>query len=100
MHKNKLAKDMKYGSKAAPIGEDNYLHMTRSNLIMQNGVQYLTVKEASIYPTRGQHNNNNNSSFGNEYTAMINGSSKSLSASSNDINLRQASPNMFLGNSK
>lgn len=67
-HRSKLAKDTKLGSKQAPIGEDNYLHMTRSNLIMQNGgaVPYVTMKESIIYPR-------SLTVYGNEYTTLGNG---------------------------
>lgn len=63
-HRSKLAKDTKLGSRHAPIGEDNYLHMTRSNLIMQNGgaVSYIT-KDSIIYPR-------SLTVYGNEYTTL------------------------------
>lgn len=64
-HRSKLAKDTKLGSRMSPIGEDNYLHMTRSNLIMQNGgaVPYVTMKESIVYPR-------SLTVYGNEYTML------------------------------
>lgn len=64
-HRSKLAKDTKLGSRQAPIGEDNYLHLTRSNLIMQNGsaMPYVTMKESIIYPR-------SLTVYGNEYTTL------------------------------
>lgn len=67
-HRSKLARETKLGSRQAPIGEDNYLHTTRSNLIIQNGgaVPYLTKKEMVVYPR-------SLTMYGNEYTTLGNG---------------------------
>lgn len=69
-HRSKLARETKLGSRQAPIGEDNYLHTTRSNLIIQNGgaVPYLTKKEmvSIVYPR-------SLTMYGNEYTTLGNG---------------------------
>lgn len=104
-HRNKLAKDTKLGSRQAPIGEDNYLHMTRSNLIMQNGgavVPYMTVKESIVYPrclaTTTMYSN------GNEYSTLgsngkMGGQNVTIITTNSSTNSPNASLTMMNGNS-
>lgn len=99
-HRSRLAKDTKLGSRQAPIGEDNYLHMTRSNLIMQNGgaVPYVTMKEPAavvVYPR-------SLTVYGNEYTTLGNGVKMVVGGGGGNISTTTAnsSPNSSInGNS-
>lgn len=93
--RSKVAKDTKLGSRQAPIGEDNYLHMTRSNLIMQNGgaVPYASMKESIVYPRSV-------TVYGNEYTMLGNGNGNGGGGLGNNITITTAnsSPNSSITN--
>ncbi|XP_050068359.1 GTPase-activating protein isoform X2 [Anopheles maculipalpis] len=70
-YKSMLARDLKYGSRQAPIGDDNYLHMPRSGITAVIAAASAAAAAAAAGTTTGSGTISNGSSSGN---AVGNGS--------------------------